>query len=216
MLSSRGEKEHLPLAAMSRRSFLKSTGLAVAGATAVDSGLASIAGAVGPVATTTHAAIAGRGPVGISLTVNGVERHVSIAPAATLVDVLRDQLGLTGTKLGCDRGSCSACTVWLDGVPVASCMLLAIDVGARKITTIEGLALGEVLHPVQAAFVVHDAVQCGFCTPGLVMSCTALIDRNPNPTPEDVVNAVSGHLCRCGTLPHAVAATLDAAKAAKG
>jgi len=123
---------------------------------------------------------------------------------------------LTGTKIGCDRGSCSACTVWLDGVPVVSCMLLAVDVGSRKVMTIEGLAQGEALHRVQGAFITHDAVQCGFCTPGLVMSCAALLDSNPNPTPDDVRTATSGHLCRCGTLPHAIAATLDAAKTAKG
>src|SRR5664279_2737713 len=138
-----------PMAAMSRRAFLKSTGLAVAGATAVETGLTSIAASAVPVATAANAAIAGPGPAGILLSVNGVSRHVSVQPSATLVEVLRDQLGLTGTKIGCDRGSCSACTVWLDGVPVASCMLLALDVGDRRVTTIEGLAQGEALHLVQ-------------------------------------------------------------------
>jgi xanthine dehydrogenase YagT iron-sulfur-binding subunit len=204
------------MATMSRRGFLKGTGLAVAGAAAVETGLTSIAASAASAATAPQAAIAGPGPVGIALWVNGIERHVSVEPAATLVDVLRDQLGLTGTKIGCDRGSCSACTVWIDGVPIASCMLLAVDAGGRKVTTIEGLAQGEALHRVQAAFIAHDAVQCGFCTPGLVMSCAALIDGNPDPSPDDVRTATSGHLCRCGTLPHAIAATLDATKSAKG
>jgi xanthine dehydrogenase YagT iron-sulfur-binding subunit len=106
--------------------------------------------------------------------------------------------------------------VWLDGTPIASCMVLAIDVGERSVTTIEGLADGDKLHPVQAAFIEHDAVQCGFCTPGLVMSCAALLARNPQPSLEDVKTATSGHLCRCGTYPHVFAATLAAAKTSKG
>jgi xanthine dehydrogenase YagT iron-sulfur-binding subunit len=213
---SRSEDDRPAIAAMSRRAFLRSAGLAVAGATAVDTGLTSIAAAAAPAATGARATITGPGPIGVALVVNGIERNVSVEPAATLVEVLRDQLGLTGTKVGCDRGSCSACTVWIDGVPIASCMLLAVDAGGRKVTTIEGLAQGEALHRVQAAFIAHDAVQCGFCTPGLVMSCAALIDGNPDPSPDDVRTATSGHLCRCGTLPHAIAATLDATKSAKG
>jgi len=124
-------------------------------------------------------------------------------------------LGLTGTKIACNRGACSACTVWLDGATVCSCMMLAIEVGARSVTTIEGLAGGGELHAVQAAFIEHDALQCGFCTPGLVMSCAALLERTPDPAAEDVEAAIAGHLCRCGTYPHVVAATLAAAKARK-
>jgi aerobic-type carbon monoxide dehydrogenase small subunit (CoxS/CutS family) len=129
-----------------------------------------------------------------------------------LAVTLRDNIGLTGTKIVCDRGSCSACTVWLDNTPALACMTLAVDVGNRKVTTIEGLAEGDHLHPVQAAFVKHDAMQCGFCTPGMVMSCAALLERNPNPTLADVKHATSGNLCRCGTYPKVFAATLDAAK----
>ncbi len=133
----------------------------------------------------------------------------------TLAEVLRGLLGLTGTKIACNRGACSACTIWLDGVTVCSCMILAIDVGARSVTTIEGLANGDQLHPVQAAFIEHDALQCGFCTPGMVMSCAELLERTPDPTAQDVQAAISGHLCRCGTYPHVVTATLAAAKLRK-
>ncbi len=151
--------------------------------------------------------------IAITLDVNGAERSLRIEPRTTLAEALRGPLGLTGVKIACNRGACSACTVWLDGAPVCSCMTLAIEVGARKVTTIEGLARGDALHAVQAAFIAHDAVQCGFCTPGLIMSCAALLERNPHPTAEDVESAIAGHLCRCGTYPHVVAATLAAAQA---
>src|SRR3954470_3998912 len=113
----------------------------------------------------------GPNPIPISLWVNGRPTTVHVDPATTLAEVVRNTLGLTGTKVGCDRGACSACTVWVDGEVRASCMTFALDVQGKKITTIEGLADGDRLHPVQAAFVEHDAMQCGFCTPGMVMSC---------------------------------------------
>ena len=137
-------------------------------------------------------------------------------PRTTLADALRLHLGLTGTKIGCDRGACSACTVWLDGVPVNSCMTFALDAVGRNVTTIEGLAQGDRLHPVQDAFIAHDAMQCGFCTPGMVMSCAALLARNANPTRDDVRAATSGNLCRCGTYPNVFDATLAAAGTKKG
>jgi carbon-monoxide dehydrogenase small subunit/xanthine dehydrogenase YagT iron-sulfur-binding subunit len=152
----------------------------------------------------------------ITLNVNGVDHALSIGTDATLAEVLRNRLGLTGTKIACYRGACSACTVWLDGAPIPSCMMLAVEVGARKVRTIEGLADGEKLHPVQQAFIDHDAMQCGYCTPGMAMAAAALIERNPDPTAADVEAAISGHLCRCGTYPHVVAATLAAARAGKG
>jgi aerobic-type carbon monoxide dehydrogenase small subunit (CoxS/CutS family) len=147
-----------------------------------------------------------------SLHINGREHSVVIEPRDTLAQTLRDQLGLTGTKVVCDRGSCSACTVWIDKTPALACMTLSIDTAGRKITTIEGLAHDGAMHPVQAAFVKHDAMQCGFCTPGMVMSCAALLERNPNPNLNDVKHAVSGNLCRCGTYPKVFAATLDVAR----
>jgi carbon-monoxide dehydrogenase small subunit/xanthine dehydrogenase YagT iron-sulfur-binding subunit len=134
-----------------------------------------------------------------------------VDPGTTLADVLRQGFGLTGTKIGCDRGACSACTVWVDCQVVASCMTLALDVRGKQVTTIEGLARGGNLHPVLQAFVEHDALQCGFCTPGMVMSCAALLARHPNCTLDDVKAAVSGHLCRCGTYPNVFKATLAAA-----
>jgi xanthine dehydrogenase YagT iron-sulfur-binding subunit len=148
----------------------------------------------------------------LALVVNGRSVRVAADPATTLAEALRYALGLTGTKIGCDRGACSACTVWLDGEVAASCMTLALDARGRQITTIEGLADGTTLHVVQQAFVEHDAMQCGFCTPGMVMSCAALVERTPECTLEDVKAAVSGHLCRCGTYPNVFKATLAAAR----
>ena len=121
--------------------------------------------------------VIGPDPVSITLRVNGVARILQVEPRMTLAEALRGSLGLTGTKIACNRGACSACTVWLDDVTVCSCMMLAIEVGARNVTTIEGLAVGDKLHPVQTAFVEHDALQCGFCTPGMVMSCAALLEH---------------------------------------
>jgi aerobic-type carbon monoxide dehydrogenase small subunit (CoxS/CutS family) len=160
--------------------------------------------------------VVGPGRVPVTLRVNGTERKVDVEPRATLAETLRFELGLTGTKVVCDRGSCSACTVFLDGEPVCSCMTLAVDVGGRAVTTIEGLAKGETLHPVQEAFIEHDALQCGFCTPGMVMSCAALLERKPNPTLDDVRDATRGNICRCGTYPKVFEATLAAAKARGG
>jgi aerobic-type carbon monoxide dehydrogenase small subunit (CoxS/CutS family) len=153
--------------------------------------------------------------VPILLQVNGIARTVRAEPRMTLAEALRGPLGLTGTKIACNRGACSACTVWLDGLPVCSCMTLAIEVGSRCVTTIEGLAQGDTLHPIQQSFIDHDALQCGFCTPGMAMSCAALLERNPAPNADDVRAAISGHICRCGTYPHVIAATLAAAKAHK-
>jgi aerobic-type carbon monoxide dehydrogenase small subunit (CoxS/CutS family) len=153
----------------------------------------------------------GPGPVGVVLRVNGIDRQVAVEPRATLADTLRFDLGLTGTKVACDRGSCSACTVWLDGAPVCSCTTFALDAVGREVTTIEGLARGDQLHPVQQAFIDHDAMQCGFCTPGMLMSCAALLARKSDVTLDDVRAATSGNLCRCGTYPKVFDATLAAA-----
>ena len=173
--------------------------------------------AIGQRASTAGADPAVIGPQAqpIVISVNGAPRTLQIEPRTTLAEALRGPLGLTGTKIACNRGACSACTVWLDGEPVCACMMLAIEVGTRGVTTIEGLAHGATLHPVQAAFIEQDALQCGFCTPGMVMSCAALLEHTPDPTAEDVRAAISGHYCRCGTYPHVIEATLAAAKAGK-
>jgi carbon-monoxide dehydrogenase small subunit/xanthine dehydrogenase YagT iron-sulfur-binding subunit len=159
------------------------------------------------------ASVLGPGAVSIVLRVNGEAHSLLIEPRTTLAEALRGPLGLTGTKIACNQGACSACTVWLDGLVVASCGILAIEVGERQITTIESLAGEDRLHPVQEAFIAHDAVQCGFCTPGLVMSCAALLAGNPHPDEAEIRTAISGHLCRCGTYPHVVQAILALADA---
>ena len=148
----------------------------------------------------------------IQITVNEEEHDLLVHSNRTLLDLLRYDLGLTGTKEGCDEGDCGACTVLLDGKPVNSCMMSVFDVGDKEVTTIEGIAKNGNLHPVQEAFIEHDASQCGYCTPGMVMSCAHLLDHNSNPTLEDVKDATRGNLCRCGTYPHVFKATLDAAK----
>lgn len=194
---------------LSRRGFLKGAGVSAASTVLLDGALAGMAEAQARAAETK---VIGPGPIEISLNINGQTKSVKIEPRDTLAHVLRDKLDMTGTKVVCDRGACSACTVYLNGTPVCSCMTLAVDVGNRPVKTIEGLARGDQLHPVQEAFVEHDALQCGFCTSGMIMSCAALIERNPNPTEQDVRQAVRGNLCRCGTYPKVFDATLAAAK----
>ena len=186
-------------------SILVTVGAGTAGWT--PSGAAAEVGEKAPPSAATHDVV---------LRVNGADRPLSVESRMTLAEALRGPLGLTGTKIACNRGACSACTVWLDGTPVLSCMTLAVEAGARAVTTIEGLARSDRLHPVQEAFIAHDAMQCGFCTPGMAMSAAALLERNGNPGPEDVERAISGHICRCGSYPHVVAATLAAAQAKKG
>lgn len=145
------------------------------------------------------------------MTVNGVDRGVEVAPHQTLLAVVRDQLHLTGVKLVCGRGECGACTVLLDGNAVYSCLTLARACEGRSVTTIEGLESTEGLHPLQQAFVEHDAVQCGFCTPGQILSAAALLQENPRPSEAEIVRWMSGNLCRCGTYPKIVRAILAAA-----
>jgi len=194
---------------ITRRGFLKGAGLTAAGTALLDGvqGFSSEARTQSPHGVTEL----GPGPISVRLHVNGAEHTVEMEPRTTLAEALRIHLGMTGTKVVCDRGVCSGCTVWLDKMPVNSCMTLAIDAIGHHVTTIEGLSTEEKIHPLQAAFVKHDAMQCGFCTPGMVMSCAALLERNPHPSEHDVRQAVSGNLCRCGTYPKVFTATLDAA-----
>jgi len=152
------------------------------------------------------------GPMAVSVTVNGALKAGSFEPRTTLAEALRDSWGLTGTKVGCDRGACGACTVLLDGIPVNSCLTLVHDVDRKKVTTIEGLGTPEAMAPIQKAFVEADALQCGFCTPGMVVSCAALLSKNRQPSAHDVKEAVAGNLCRCGTYTGVFAACEAAAQ----
>lgn len=148
----------------------------------------------------------------IALTVNGKAVEGDIDCRMTLAEFIREELGLTGTKVGCNRGECGSCTVLVDGNPVYSCSLLAADAHGRDVLTIEGMADPDRLHPLQEAFIEHDALQCGYCTPGMIMSMKALLDRNPYPTENEVRSAIDGNLCRCGSYPNIIKASLEAAK----
>jgi aerobic-type carbon monoxide dehydrogenase small subunit (CoxS/CutS family) len=148
----------------------------------------------------------------ITLQVNGKAERLVIEPRVVLADALRDRIGLTGTKVACGRGACGACTVLVDGAAQCSCLLLAVEMQGRSITTIEGLKTDNRLSPIQEAFVAADALQCGFCTSGMVLSCKILLDKNPKPSRDEIRAAVAGNLCRCGTYPH----VLDAVERAAG
>ena len=148
----------------------------------------------------------------IQLTVNGEEYEVVAAPNQTLLEVLREDLYLTGTKEGCGEGACGTCTVLLDGKPIRSCLTLAVEVQGKEVTTIEGLALMGALHPVQKAFVEYGAIQCGFCSPGMILTTKALLDENPSPTEQEARQAISGNVCRCTGYAKIVEAMLRAAE----
>jgi aerobic carbon-monoxide dehydrogenase small subunit len=149
--------------------------------------------------------------VNVRLNVNGTEHELDVEPRLLLVHALRDKLGLTGTHVGCDTSNCGACTVHMDGEAVKSCTVLAVQADGAEITTIEGLGTEENLHPMQEAFWNNHGLQCGFCTPGMIMSSTALLVRNPNPTEEEVRQGLEGNLCRCTGYHNIVKAVLDAA-----
>jgi aerobic-type carbon monoxide dehydrogenase small subunit (CoxS/CutS family) len=146
----------------------------------------------------------------VLLTVNGKKVEADIESRMTLAEFLREEMNLTGTKVGCNRGECGSCTVILDGMAVYSCTVLAVEATGRKVFTIEGLTDGGKIHPLQEAFVEHDALQCGYCTPGMLMSIKALLDRNPLPTDTDIRKAIDGNFCRCGSYLNIISATLDA------
>jgi aerobic-type carbon monoxide dehydrogenase small subunit (CoxS/CutS family) len=206
-MSSRSTETKSRFGAMSRRGFLKGAGVTAVGTALGESALEAFAQDQ-PLSQP----VLGPSAVKINLDINGAKKMLNVEPRTTLAQALRDDLDLTGTKIVCDRGACSACTVWIDGQPVCSCMALAVDAVDRPIRTIEGLAIGDKLHPVQEAFIEHDAMQCGYCTPGMIMACAALLEKNKQPSLDDVKQATSGNLCRCGTYPNVFDATLDAAK----
>jgi len=176
---------------LGRRAFLKSTGVVGLAATVISP--AETAAQTGPAAV-------GPGEVPVRLNVNGRQINLMIEPRTTLLDALRMRADLTGNKRGCDRGACGACTMLVDGRPVYSCSTLAIEVQGKQIRNVQGLANGDTLHPVQQAFVDHDALMCGFCTPGFIMASVGLLEKNPNPTPEQIKKGLDGNICRCGTF----------------
>ncbi len=193
-----------PKKKISRRKFLKGTGAALAVATAAPK-IEAQTPAAGVATDAVPRSM-------IRVTVNGTERRIEIEDRWTLVELLRDHLGLTGTKIGCDRGECGACTVLLDGKPVYSCSNLAVWADGRSVETVEGLAQNGGLDPLQQAFIDHDAPQCGFCTSGQLMSAKGLLTRNPQPSADEVRAGMTGNLCRCAGYNHYVEAVLAAAK----
>jgi len=185
----------------SRRNFLKTAGVG-----------AAATGLVGVGASAQAATVLGPGPVPLSLKINGAMKTATVEPRVTLLSALRNHLDLTGAKQVCDRGGCGACTVLVDGEPVASCLMLAADAVGHEVTTVEGLGTPEKMSPLQAAFVECDGLQCGFCTPGFVVAGTALLARNPNPSLDQVKDGLAGNLCRCGTYGRVFEAVQKAAK----
>lgn len=191
---------------VSRRFFLKSFGTSAAVAAT-----AQVEAVAAELEKVNAEKVQGPGTVPVTLQVNGKALKLELEPRVTLLEALRNHSNLTGAKEVCDRGTCGACTVLLDDKPVYSCSKLAIDSQGAKITTVEGLAKDGKLSPVQQAFIEQDALMCGFCTPGFIMSVTALLKQNPRPSAEQVKHACSGNLCRCGTYPRVLQAALKAA-----
>jgi len=185
---------------VSRRAFLKTVS-----ATSVAAGVVTVADADAQ----TGPAPVGPGEVAIQLTIDGKPRSLRVEPRVTLLDAMRERLDVTAQKRVCDRGSCGACTVLVDGKSAYACSVLAIDMQGKSIRTVASLAEGTVLHPVQQAFCDHDGLMCGFCTPGFVLSAVALLEKNPSPTPEQAKAALDGNICRCGTYPRVLEAVLN-------
>jgi xanthine dehydrogenase YagT iron-sulfur-binding subunit len=190
---------------ISRRQFVETTGAGLVVATGVPLAAQESSPAAPTAPTVPHTSI--------KLMVNGAEHRIEVEDRWTLVEVLRDHLALTGTKIGCDRGECGACTVLLDGKPVYSCSQLAVWADGKTVQTVEGLARGEHLHPLQEAFIEHDGPQCGYCTSGQLMSAKALLDHNPHPTPDEVRHAMTGNICRCSNYNRYIEAVLAASGA---
>jgi xanthine dehydrogenase YagT iron-sulfur-binding subunit len=193
---------------VSRRTFLKASGISLSVPVVLGHQVIKVHGA--------DVKVFGPGKAPVSLTINGKSFTSELEPRVTLLDALRNSFDLTGAKRVCDRGTCGACTVLMDGKPVYACSVLAIEAQGKQITTVEGLARGGNLHPIQQAFIDNDAQQCGFCTPGFVVACKAFLDRNPNPTMQQVEQGLGGNLCRCGTYVGIRQAVLQAAKQKKG
>src|SRR6185369_3066443 len=194
---------------VSRREFLKGAGVTGLASAVTAAGVAETEAQTGP-------RVLGPGDVPVSLMVNGKRLELKIEPRVTLLDAVRNRADLTGNKRVCDRGTCGACTMIVDGRTVYSCSTLAIEVQGKQIRTVDGLANGATLHPVQQAFCDVDALMCGFCTPGFIMATVALLERNPRPTEEQVNRGLDGNICRCGTFVRIKEAALTAKVVARG
>ena len=195
--------EHPPRFGVSRRDFLKTAGIS-----SLAAGVVGVADA--DAQTSAGARAVGPGEVPVQLMVNGKRLDLRIEPRVTLLDAIRNRADLTGNKRVCDRGACGACTMIVDGRTVYSCSTLAIEVQGKQIRTVDGLASGGTLHPVQQAYCDVDALMCGFCTPGFVMASVALLEKHPNPTPEQARKGLDGNICRCGTFTRIMEATMKA------
>jgi xanthine dehydrogenase YagT iron-sulfur-binding subunit len=189
---------------LSRRTFLKASGISLSVPLVMGYRVIKVSGA--------EVKVYGPGKVPLNLSINGKSYTAQVEPRVTLLDALRNELDITGAKRVCDRGTCGACTMIVDGKPAYSCSMLAIEAQGKSITTVEGLMQGETLHPVQQAFIDNDAQQCGFCTPGFVVASKAFLDKNPNPTPAQIQKGLGGNLCRCGTYVGVRAAVAQAAQ----
>jgi xanthine dehydrogenase YagT iron-sulfur-binding subunit len=189
---------------VSRRDFLKISTIAAA--------VPVVSGPKMVLAAGEQVPVHGPGKVPMTFNVNGKTYKASMEPRVTLLDALRDSLDITGAKRVCDKAECGACTVLLDDKPVYACSMLAIEGQGKKITTVEALMENGKLHPIQQAFVDNDASQCGFCTPGFVVACKAMLDKHPNPTPDDLLHELSGNICRCGTYAGIRGAVAQAAR----
>jgi xanthine dehydrogenase YagT iron-sulfur-binding subunit len=194
---------------VSRRNFLKTAGVSSLATAVTSVGAAEVEAQTGP-------AVIGPGDVPVTLMVNGKRINLTIEPRVTLLNALRNRADLTGNKRVCDRGACGACTMIVDGRTVYSCSTLAIEVQGKQIRTVDGLANGNTLHPVQQAFVDTDGLMCGFCTPGFVMATVALLERTPNPTLDQAKKGLDGNICRCGTFVRIMEAALKAKGVARG
>jgi aerobic-type carbon monoxide dehydrogenase small subunit (CoxS/CutS family) len=192
--------------AHSRRTFIKSLGTV-----AVTAAAAQTQAVAAELEKVNAENVLGPGAVPVTLRVNGQSLKLMLEPRVTLLDALRNYSSLTGAKEGCDRAACGACTVMLDDLPIYACQKLAIEAQGHEIATVEGLAKNGELTKVQQAFLEKDALQCGYCTPGFLMSVTALLRKNPHPTEDEVRHALAGNLCRCGTQPHMMQAVMQAA-----
>lgn len=190
---------------VSRRSFMQTLGLSAASGALAEHASARPVARAGQDVT-----VVGPDPIRVTLRVNGKPMETTIDPATTLLEALRVNLDLTGSKEICDRGSCGGCSVLVDGRLTVSCMMLAADAVGAEVTTVEGLAKGDELDPVQEAFINHDALQCGYCTPGLVVASRALLNDNPKPTLDEIKHGLSGNICRCGTYTNVFNAVLEA------